>query len=114
MIMSDAQKGEISKTLGNYGYNEDMSRYPCVLSDDAGSQYHLVLSDGIWLFSEEVHYGDSSCGYKTEVADIKSYSDERLNEMVTSHYPSLDFVKETLGDDWSMIALECGFECDML
>jgi len=107
----------IQEALCANDYDDDMNNYTFVLTDPAFKQCHIELGNDVWLYSQN-DYGEFtednkafySDEWRAEIGRFSSYTDEEVEDMVSSHYESLADLKEACGDSWKMIALECGFE----
>lgn len=77
-----------------------------VLTDPTTNQYGRRIDENIFEFKE----GDYEDGVVQAVIDISEYTEEEIENCVSSYYSNLNEVKELYEYDWKWIVAECIFE----
>lgn len=98
----------------------------CIDADN--QQYCFIHSENVFTYKEFIKFNEDEGEFNEipetitkemwedsnlwEVAtiDYSKLSDDEITDAISGYYDTIDEVKETYGDDWKQIVVECHFE----
>ncbi len=94
---------EFAKTYENFGWS---------CTDPDNRQYGKKLDESHYVFKE--FHSEFAETYEDQWIEmdilLSHYSEDQINNHISSYYDSVDQIKELYGDDWEWIVAECIFE----
>lgn len=113
------QQEILKRELRMLGKSENLEDHKIVSTDPDFLQVHIDLGDDTYIFSQaddgnkeggEYDYSD----FRAEVGCFSQYTEDDLEGFIGGYYDSLESLKKDCPESWKMIALECGFEQDLV